>query len=429
MTAQEPSLVSGRNWIQRQVLDLPGWGGMTERVTEAIIEGVAGLKGPAAARTLRQIGLQRLHEVIGAGDVGPLRDLVVEPLRQSLLAMTVAVGRTFLGWEGEFFVDDYLVLRIYFPYEFARKADPSAENAGVGRVTPRVRALFNARKTIDPVFDPRGYHLGHPPAAWANGPHRDSWTGHSREGRNIWWAVADVPAEAGIVFYPELTEATLPCDPRTFYLKAGYPLPKPTCLPLKAGEMLVFDGDLLHATHLNTSDVTRVAVSTRLNAARPAFEPACFFAREFWRRASDIERGRDEILHLRREDHLGPARSAEPAPPRGVLPVIAGTLDTSTGIVRTSLGEASAAGRIIVEAAPYRIMLICREEGLSACDAACPHYGLDLADGGADSDQLFCPACGVGFNLQTGQSSCQALSLRVYEAWRDGGAVLIRTIP
>jgi nitrite reductase/ring-hydroxylating ferredoxin subunit len=400
---------------------------MKEQATREIVEAVARFKGDAAAQTLRQQGIQHLHEVIDAKDFGPLRDQVLERLRQSLFAMAVAVGREFLGWEGDFYIDDYLVLRINFPYEVARWSDGSGENPGTGRLSPAVRTAYNARKVVDPVFDPKSYHGCNPPAAWAHGPHRDSWTGHSRGGRNIWLAIGDVPAEAGMVLYPETNEDDLRCDPKALYLQSGCPLPKPTCQPLKAGEMLVFDPEVLHGTHLNTTNLTRVAISLRLNAAKPTFDPSCFYAREFWRLASDIEQGRDEVHFLRREDHLGPALTEQQGKPRAALPRIAGNMDSAAKILRGACDEEStSAPRVIVECEPYRMMVVRAKDVLKAYEAACPHNGADLADGGCDDSKMYCPACALGFDMETGQSSCSSLSLRPYEAREASGIIEIR---
>jgi len=430
MSMNERSQSSRGLWLRQNVCDLAAGSGMTKRVVDEILGGVDRIKGPAAAQALRRDGIQHLHKVIDARDVSPLRDQVLERLRQPLLAMAVSVGREVLGWDGDFYIDDYLILRINFPYEVACKADAAAENPGIGRLSQSVRAVFYARKTIDPVYDPKSYHRGHPPAAWAHGPHRDSWVGHSIDGRNIWWAIGDVPAEAGMVLYPELVDENLPCEPRTLCIQAGYPLPKPTCLPLKAGEMLVFDPKVLHGTHLNTTNWTRVVISMRLNASKPTFDPTCFYASEFWRRAVDIELGKDEVLHLYRENNLRPPVVVKPIKPRGTLPVIAGTFDPASSIVRGVLGEASLeARRMIVDAGSCHVLVVRTKDGLKAYNAACPHYGVDLADGGCDDDKTYCPACGVAFDLQTGRSSCRSLTLRPYEAWESQGAVLIRIAP
>jgi nitrite reductase/ring-hydroxylating ferredoxin subunit len=412
--------------LRRDVRDLPGYAGMTGRVVDEIVDAIAHVKGPAAAARVRDEGVQRLHEVIDAREVTPLRDRVLDALRTPLLEMSVAVGRRVLGWTGDFYVDDYLILRVNFPFEVARGTDRGAENPGVGRLSASVRDLFKARKTIDPVYDPKSYHHNLPPAAWAHGPHCDSWAGHSRDGRNIWWAIGPVPADAGMVLYPELSNMDLPPDPRTLYLKAGIPLPPPTALPLDAGEMLVFDPEVLHGTHLNTTGDTRVAVSMRLNASRPVFDPGCFYAREFWRRAADIEAGVDEVLHLPRDENLGPAAPVRAAAVAARLPVAAGAVDPAGGVIRARLnGTSAAALRVIVEADGRRVMVVRTASGLRAYDAACPHYGLDLADGGMDATKLYCPGCALAFDLATGRSACASLALAAYDVREQDGVVLI----
>jgi nitrite reductase/ring-hydroxylating ferredoxin subunit len=416
--------------LHRNVRDLTQANGIKEDAVDEIIAAVTRIKGDAAAKILRQFGVQRLHEVIDASDIGPLRDQVLERLRKSLFTMAAAVGREFLAWDHDFYIDDYLVLRINFPYEVARRAEYSTENPGTGRLSPELRATYNSRKVIDPVFNPKSYQGNHPPAAWAHGPHRDSWTGHSRDGRNIWLAIGDVPGEAGMVIYPETDEDELHCDPKTLYLQAGCPLPKPTLLPLFAGEMLVFDPEVLHGTHLNTTDTTRIAISLRLNASKPTFDPFCFYAREFWRRASDIEQGVDNVLFLRREENLGPAIAAPHGVPRAALPHLSAVLDSGTGVLKAKLdSESSGAARVIVEAAPFRAMVIRTMKGLKAYDASCPHNGADLADGGCDESMIYCPACAVGFNIETGQSSCPSLFLRPYSARDTSGELEVHLAP
>jgi nitrite reductase/ring-hydroxylating ferredoxin subunit len=375
---------------------------------------------------LRREGISALHEVVDARDVSALRDRVLEALRSDLLALAVAVGRRVLGWRDDFYVDDYLILRVNFPYEIARHADASAENPGIGRVSPWMRDAARARRVIDPVFDPKGYHKGHPPAAWAHGPHLDSWAGHSKDGRNIWWAIGDVPAEAGMVLYPELAGMDVPVDPRSLYLQSGYALPKPTYVPLAAGEMLVFDPEILHGTHLNLTDRTRVAVSLRLNARQPTFDPDCFYAREFWRTAADIEAGRySEVHHLQREAHLSasPPSSAPKAQRTWML-----GLEASADGQPVRIGDASVVpegGRLSVQVGSRAAIIVRRDGQLAAFDAACPHYGACLADGAADRHTMYCPACGVGFDLATGCSATPSLTLRRLGVRECEGTILL----
>ncbi len=397
-----------------------------QRIVAGIVDAVAEIAGPGAAQRLRSTGVEMLHTAIDPLDVAPLRDRVLEPLRADLLKLAVTVGRS-LGWEDEFYVDDYVVLRINLPYEVAKHADGAAENPGIGRLSPAMRATAAARRVQDPVYDPRAYHNGYPPAAWAHGPHVDSWTGHSRDGLNLWWAICDVPAEAGMVLYPELAGAALACDPATLYVQRGYALPPPTHVPLAAGEMLVFDPEILHGTHLNVTDRTRVAVSLRVNARKPVFDPGCFYAREFWRRAGDIAAGElDTVLHLKREDNLAAAAAAPAAPPRAALATVETRPAPDDRFV--TVGPSSLVGeaeRIVAVLPERRVMLGRRNGALFAVDATCPHYGLDLADGGARGEVVYCPGCAVGFDVATGRSASPGLALTTFAVREDGGTIVL----
>jgi nitrite reductase/ring-hydroxylating ferredoxin subunit len=416
--------------LRRRAGDLDASVDWHRRVLEEIVVSVEAIAGRAAARTIEIEGVEQLHTVIDAREVARVREHVVETLRHELLQLAVGVGRKFLGLPDEFYVDDYLILRVNFPYDVARHADPAAENPGIGRVSPEVRPLAAARRVVDPVFDPKGYHRNHPSAAWAHGPHRDSWTGHSKDGINIWWAISSVPAEAGMVLYPELDEVDLPSDPRSGYLRAGYQLPKPTFAPLAAGEMLVFDPEVLHGTHLNITGQTRVALSMRLNANKPQFDPACFYAREFWRRATAIEHGAfGEVLHLKREENLAVPPAPLPIQPTPRPPAIVASTPAEGPIVIGPSSLVPNGQRIVVELERQSVVITRVRGVLRAFASACPHYGVDLSDGAVDDTAIYCPGCGVAFDLGSGQCSSKSLTLQQIVVNEDDGQIRLMPEP
>jgi len=176
---------------------------LLEKTHRLIRDAVESLEGSAARHVLDTHGLGALHVALPAARIGELRDVVMPQIRPDLLTLACEIGRTVLCIEGEFFVDDYTILRINYPYLVALQAPGAAENPGIGRVADRTRLESNASRVIDPVYDPKGYHENQPPPAWAHGPHQDTWTGHSRSGVNLWWAVDDVQEECSLVLYPE----------------------------------------------------------------------------------------------------------------------------------------------------------------------------------------------------------------------------------
>lgn len=403
-----------------------------EKAKALIRSGVEKLAGPKARGLIEERGLERLHEVITAEQIGPLRDLVMPGLRPDLFDLACAIGRKLLGIEGEFFVDDYTILRINFPYLAALQAPRTAENPGIGRMDDRTRELAKEARVVDPVYDPKSYHNNEPPPAWAHGAHQDTWTGHSRFGVNLWWAVSEVVEENSMIFYPGTFGRPFEPDPRSLYLKEGQPLPKPAKMALHRGEMLVFNPELLHSTHLNTTNATRLALSTRINPRRPKFSPGCFYAREFWHSSVNLEQGRhDEVIRFERANNLdddpaSAAASSSPAVLHDVV-VLAITPAPDEWFEVCPSTRLASGGKLLVRLLDGRDILVMRgTEKLHATQSRCAHLNVSLLDGYHDDQRIYCPAHGVAFCLGTGKSSCEALRLRAYDVREAEGIIRLR---
>lgn len=341
------------------------------------------------------------------------------------------VAREVLGIDGSFYVDDYTILRVNFPYEVALRSAMDAENPGIGRMSASARAAAQQARVTDPVYDPKGYHRDQPPAAWAHGPHLDTWTGHSRDGVNLWWAIGDVVAEHSMFFYPDLFGVPLAPDPRSLYLAAGRPLPAPVPMPLAAGELLVFNPEVLHGTHLNISGLTRVAASTRINARRPEFDPTCFYAREFWHDSDDLEAGEiDTVVRFPRAEHLAPPPQASGSgdDSRAARSVTLDLDDAGWHDVAASGDLPRAAKLVVVASGGAPEWLLCRTAGgaVRAVGARCPHLGTSLADGHHDDDHLYCPAHAVRFSLSDGTCLSPALRLPFAHVPERAGRIELR---
>lgn len=404
-----------------------------ERVYQLLLQGVAEVESPQARAVLERDGLTRLHQMMGAEKVGALRDYVMDRARPELFATTCRLGREYLGIEGEFFLDDYAILRINYPFEVARNAPMAAENPGIGRLSAEAKAHYQANKRPDPSYDPKGYQKNLPPAAWAHGPHLDTWAGHSRFGINLWWAVDETLAENSMVFYPKFWDRHPRPNPRTLYLDAGYPLEAPLPMPLKRGELLVFNPELLHGTHLNVTDRTRIALTLRINPARPRFSAGCFYAREYWQSSQAIEAGEfDRILRFERGENLIPPEEEITAiDPPTPYPTLRLERPLGSDGVTIEAGRLPApGGKLLILLQDRELMLIRTPNGTwRATDALCPHLDVNLMDGAHDDEAIHCPGCGVRYGLADGGCSSSALRLPCYGVEARAGGLLITARP
>jgi len=171
-----------------------------DKVYDLVLDAVEEIESADARQHLEAFSLAQLHEVMPASKIGELRNHVMGRYRRDLFEAVCRFARESLGVTGEFYVDDYAILRVNYPYEIAKDAPMNTENPGIGRMSKEARTHFVENKREDPVYDPKGYQHNMPPAAWAHGPHQDTWTGHSRDGINLWWAMENTVPENSMVF-------------------------------------------------------------------------------------------------------------------------------------------------------------------------------------------------------------------------------------
>ena len=392
---------------------------ITAKVQACVLDAAAEIVGSAARTDLARRGLQHLHLHLPPEAIAQVRDRVMPVMRPDLFRFACEIGEGLLGLDREFFVDDYTILRINYPYEAGLQATDKAENPGIGRTDPKTRTLANSTQKRDDRYDPKAYHKHTPPASWAHGPHKDTWTGHSRHGINLWWAMNDVVEDNAMIFYPSTFGKAYEADPRSLYVAAGYRMPKPHKMALHAGELLVFNPEMLHATHLNTSGLTRLALSCRINPSEPKFDPDCFYAREFWHSSDDIRQGRmDVIRQFRREENFAerPARQVQ-APVARAEHTVLSTVAAGDGwdtLPRARLDPK--ADRQLLQLSSGQQVMLCREgESWSAVQSSCPHLDIGLMDGHCEAGLVYCPAHGVAFSLASGQSASPLLRLQTYD--------------
>lgn len=410
--------------------DFPGRDDSLRAVRDCISDAVGELCGAEARRALEKGGLTRLHEVLAPDRIGALRDHVMPLVRPAIFALTCRIARTVIGLRGTFFVDDYTILRVNYPYLVALRGPLGAENPGTGRVSEFTRSQGVFAKRSDPYYDPKKYHNDEPPAAWAHGPHLDTWTGHSRDGINLWWAIDTVLEENSMIFYPEMFGRPLAVDPRSLYLGAGFPLPRPTKMAMAPGDLLVFNPEMLHGTHLNTTSSTRLAVSTRINPYRPRFSPNCFYAREFWHSSENLESGAfDAVIRFVREENFEDAADAPPPPAeplRHPQVTLSAPLETGRWSAVCRSEQIPVGGRLLVSAGDAQIAILRTADGVHAVAAACPHLGIGMLDGFHDERTIYCPAHAVAFDLVSGRSSCSSLRLAIHEVRERDGLLLVK---
>lgn len=413
------------------------------KIHAAFLDGIERLESVACRQAVARDGLRNIHQHFPVEKVGLLEDFILKTLRDELYYWTYRVGAENLGLKHPFYVDHLIVIRIHYPFAVARKGGETLQPpldlvdrlriAVAGLRNPEIlinqatRAIRKRQKVREHklAFDPVAYHGEIPTPARAHGPHIDTWYGHSYDGINLWLSIDGVEEDNTVILYPEMFGRPVDYDRASMYLAPGFPLPAPTKLKMQPKDLLLFNPEMLHGTQVNISELTRVALTTRLNPGQPRFNDDAPFNMEHWFSSEDLEHRRFGAIKLFAANKY----QGEPSLESSIPPIESHTrhitLDQAlerdgSGVL--CRGEDLVAGeKLAVDAPNMKLLLVRTPVGVKAFERRCPHRAVDIIDGHHTATEIFCPGHGVAFSLTTGASKCAAFRLlerKVVE--RDG---------
>lgn len=204
-------------------------------------------------------GFQNLHKYATAEQIKILcnylaREWGDKSLRDTMARFTYDVVRNDLGVKGKFYLDHQPIVRFYTPQDFW------SENVG---------------------------HLSLGGHLKIQGPHHDTWFGHSYEGMNLWMAMGPVRKGNGLSIYPEVSDY-IEHDGK-YSMPRDQSLGKPVNFDMSPGDMLFFHGEMVHASELNRTDETRFVLTTRFSLQPPSFADDPHGGKSPWITSEDLE--------------------------------------------------------------------------------------------------------------------------------------------
>ncbi|MBK7285431.1 MAG: Rieske 2Fe-2S domain-containing protein [Sphingomonadales bacterium] len=418
------------------------------RIHEAFHAGVEAIAGAEARRAVETEGLRSLHKHLRPSKVSLLEAFVNKRIRDDLYYWAYRVGRETIGLADPFYIDLLIVLRIHYPHVVARDGGP-AERAPydwrdrgrmvlaglrnpaifVNQITRRIRKRTKIREHRI-AYDETSFHGDLPTLARAHAAHIDTWYGHSYDGFNVWLSIDGVNRDNTVILYPELFGHKVDFDPKSMYLQPGIPIPKPTKVELKPGQLLLFNPEMLHGTQVNISDDTRVALTIRINPGVPRFNDDAPFNAEHWYASTDVAQRRFTKMSLFPANRFQGEPTVGAAPivsdPRTHLAVISDAGAPGEDVVLARSSDLKTGEKLGIDAPGMKLLLVRTAQGVRAYDRRCPHRAVDLIDGAHDESQIFCPGHGIAFGLVDGHSSCAAFKLRSFDVVEGDGKIVLR---
>jgi nitrite reductase/ring-hydroxylating ferredoxin subunit len=263
---------------------------------------------------------------------------------------------------------------------------------------------------------------------------------------DVWIALSSIVKGNGLSIFPGVFGRLLPCDTKGVIKRDQY-FGKPLNFRMEAGDILVFAGEHLHSSEINSTNLTRHVVSFRITFEKPIFrgesphaynyglvfpsstavadvlERSYLFARKAIRTVMVpfglVNRSRFIIA----ESELGRFDDLSVKPPQsdglpdilddeGATAIsVASSLDIEPGTVKAVSKKLCAA-----RSDDGRVFVLSR---------FCPHEGADLGLGYVEGSILYCPWHNLPIDLETGASPCGSIRpANIVRRWTEEPAAM-----
>lgn len=359
---------------------------------EASLAGIEQVVGVEQAAKVRFRGFEALHTIVEVDKLTAIVGYSYQIYRELASELAQAVVKKVFQTQAPFYYEEDPNVRYHVPYDVAVKCKEELCN-----------------------FDWRGKITAHC-------PHHDSWYDCPTNSINIWFALGGVKRGNGLCLYPRVYGKRLPCTPDGKIARQQY-YGEGLNFELEPGDAVIFHGEHLHSSEINSTDETRHGISLRLTLDRPEFiqpSPYTFIYSGF----GGILQAKLARLWVKITNSLG-----QILPKAGDRPTnlqVEAFDDTSASFPsdlpvehpeRRQLGFDSLAfdstelpvGTI----KPISTQLCAarlEEKHTVVFSRYCPHEGADLAAGYLQDGRVICPWHNLPLNLADGASPCQSLA-------------------
>ncbi|QFS50343.1 Rieske 2Fe-2S domain-containing protein [Nostoc sphaeroides] len=404
-------VLCGEVIIVRQCLQGIGY---FEHLQQIILEGIRQTAGEEKAKQLKNKGFEAFHEVINLEELPSVMGMSYQLVRALTPDLAKQLVKQVFQQQKAFYFEEESNVRFHIPYDIVRQ-----------RITEYSKFQWNGKVT-------------------PHGPHHDSWYQCPTNSVNVWMAISSVKIGNGLNIYPQVYGKLLPCTKDGKILGDQY-FGSALNIELEPGDAIIFHGEHLHSSEINSTDTTRFVISLRMTLDKPQFiddnspykndyiysdpndglkarlaQSLVKISRRFRNRINSAIRGKENkqnyVLSLDKVSGFDDTSSAFPQPIS--VKIIPGTSVDETKLFLDS--KDLAIGQIKPVSQKLCVARI-DEHRIIAFSRNCPHEGADLASGYLRDGCVVCPWHNLPISLENGASPCQSLpKLTVFKCSEQG---------
>ena len=265
----------------------------------------------------------------------------------------------------------------------------------------------------------------------AHNPHRDSWLRHPSNVINVWIAMGSIKSGNSLIIFPEAYKRNI--RKSGVYISKTESPGSGVTFAMSPGDVLLFHGDHLHSSEINSTDCTRHVISFRLTFEKPRYRYQHFYryahsalAGGLLDNFADIPQNIawSYVRHhtMNRAIH----RAKRVAKLLGFIEsrdeykshLSMRELDSNAGNVEEETPrihiEDIGVGQIKAISKSICIARI-ENDKIGAFGRYCPHKGADLSLGTLRNGKIMCPWHNLPLDPETGANPCQSLKkLKTY---------------
>ena len=360
--------------------------GLFDLLEQATFAGIRSSMGDDVAERVKQVGVEKIHTVVAAADIPKLTDSVYDFITASSLDFLKPFVGNVLGITGSFFFERKPNVRFHIPHDVVaneiKNFKEFTRQHGDGKITPH--------KT-----------------------HRDSWVDCPANLINVWIAVGPVREGNSLTLYPTVYRDDIKNNGP--YIRADEnPGPADT-FEMDAGDVLLFHGNHLHGSEINSTDCTRHVISFRIVLEKPNYTHGHY---HHYAHSALAGGALDWLAELPQNlawsyvrqvgRSLGKLAGLQKSGVNGVAPHKASAIgDVSGDDISVPLASLQPG---TLHAVSDKICVMRTDSGeVKAFSRYCPHQGADLSLGAIREHDVMCPWHNLPLDPDTGASPCQSL--------------------
>ena len=323
--------------------------GLWEEIERTLWDALEEALGHDLQARLRKVGLASMHESLTGDQIKRCNEVAHSRFNSITKSYVPRLVREVAGYRGAGFYDANSVVRFFVPIAF-HQSNREALETRPGYTKPQ-------------------------------GPHVDTWFGHSTAGLNLWMAIGPVRRGNGLALFPAKWRLDIPHD-GSYRPVRGQRFGTPVSFEMDPGDLLFFHGEHLHSSQLNVTSFTRVALTNRFSLYRPRVVSETTTAQ--W---SELPASNPTQNAMRLQDT---ARSY------------------SLEAFRREYAPASGDGT--VKAIDDRWCEVTVNGARRIVGRICPHEGGDLSEGYVENGRIHCPWHHMSFDPATGEPACNGIA-------------------